>query len=320
MQPMVARIRQTYPAALITVMAPGWCLGLLSRMPGVDKAIENPFGHGALLLKERFRLGRSLAGQFDRCYVLPNSLKSALVPWFAQIKQRIGFVGEFRHGLLNDARRLDKIALPRMVERFAVLAEAPDVTKPAHVPNPVLSSSTEQQTAALNKLGLDLNRPALTLCPGAEYGPAKRWPTRHFAAVAQAAIDKGWQVWILGSNKDESLAQEIIALTPTATNLCGKTSLEDAIDLLAHSRAAITNDSGLMHIAAAVGTELIAIYGSSSPGFTPPLSEKAVIRSLNLECSPCFKRECPLGHTRCLNDMNPEQIIQFLPLGTLDQP
>lgn len=320
MQPMVARIRQTYPAAVITVMAPGWCLGLLSRMPGVDKVIENPFGHGALRLKERFRLGRSLAGQFDRCYVLPNSLKSALVPWFAQIEQRIGFVGEFRHGLLNDARRLDKIALPRMVERFAVLAEAPDVTKPTHVPNPALSSSTEQQTAALNKLGLDLNRPALTLCPGAEYGPAKRWPTRHFAAVAQAAIDKGWQVWILGSNKDESLAQEIVALTPAATNLCGKTSLEDAIDLLAHSRAAITNDSGLMHVAAAVGTELIAIYGSSSPGFTPPLSEKAVIRSLNLECSPCFKRECPLGHTRCLNDLKPEEIIPLLPLGTLDQP
>ena len=313
MQPMVARLRQRFPQALITVMAPQWCLGLLSRMPGVDHTLENPFGHGALRLKERRALGHSLAGRFDRCYVLPNSLKSALIPWFAGIKTRIGFVGEFRYGLLNQPRRLDKTALPRMVERFAVLAEDADTAKPNSVPYPILNSSAEQQSGTLQRLGLDTTRPALTLCPGAEYGPAKRWPTSHFAKVAQDAIDKGWQVWILGSKKDADLALEITALTPGTQNLCGQTSLEEVIDLLAYSRAAITNDSGLMHISAAVGTDLVAIYGSSSPSFTPPLSDKAVISSLNLDCSPCFKRECPLGHTRCLNDLTPDSIIRLLP-------
>ncbi len=313
MQPMVARLRQRFPQALITVMAPQWCLGLLSRMPGVDNTLENPFGHGALRLQERRALGRSFAGRFDRCYVLPNSLKSALIPWFAGIKTRIGFVGEFRYGLLNQPRRLDKTALPRMVERFAVLAEDADTAKPNSVPYPVLNSSAEQQSQTLQRLGLDTTRPALTLCPGAEYGPAKRWPTSHFAKVAQDAIDKGWQVWILGSKKDADLALEITALTPGTQNLCGQTSLEEVIDLLAYSRAAITNDSGLMHISAAVGTNVIAIYGSSSPSFTPPLSDKAVISSLNLDCSPCFKRECPLGHTRCLNDLTPDSITRLLP-------
>lgn len=314
MQVMIARLRQFHPAAHITVMAPAWCLGLLSRMPGVDATLENPFGHGALRLAERRRLGHSLRGRFERCYVLPNSFKSALLPWFARIPHRIGFVGEMRRGLLNDARRLDQSALPLMVERFAQLAETSAHPLSRPLPQPVLLSSPEQQDALLKRLNLDQLRPALALCPGAEFGEAKRWPARHFAAVARAAHARDWQVWLLGSHKDAAIADEIAAAAPGAINLCGRTSLEDVVDLLAFASHAVSNDSGLMHIAAATGTPLVAVYGSSSPGFTPPLTDAAVIESLHLECSPCFKRVCPLGHTACLNGLEPARILRHLPL------
>lgn len=313
-QPFIARLKTRFPNCRITVMAPAWSRGLLSRLPGVDDTLENPFPHGALKLGERRRVGRRLQGRFDRCYVLPNSLKSALVPWFADIPQRIGFVGEWRYGLLTDARKLDKAALPLMVERFAALAEDKNLALTRPVPFPVLSSSSTQQVEVLRLLGLDAGKPALALCPGAEFGPAKRWPTQHFASVARAALERGWQVWLLGSNKDAPLADEIAADAGGARNLCGKTTLEQVIDLLAAARHAVSNDSGLMHIAAAVGTRLTAVYGSSSPGFTPPLSELAVIESLELECSPCFKRECPLGHTRCLHDLRPDRVLKHIAL------
>ena len=312
MQVMIARLRQYEPAAHISVMAPAWCLGLLARMPGVDATLENPFGHGALRLGQRRRLGHSLRGRFDRCYVLPNSFKSALLPWFARIPERIGFVGELRHGLLNDARRLDKAALPLMVERFALLAEARHSPLPRPLPQPVLLSSAQQQDAVLQRLQLDQMRPALALCPGAEFGEAKRWPVRHFAAVARAAHARDWQGWLLGSHKDKAIGEEIAAAAPGAINLCGRTSLEDVVDLLAFANHAVSNDSGLMHIAAATATPLVAVYGSSSPGFTPPLTDLAVIESLQLDCSPCFKRVCPLGHTACLNGLEPARILRHL--------
>lgn len=314
MQVLIARLRQYEPAAHITVMAPAWCRGLLSRMPGVDATLENPFGHGALRLAERRRLGHSLRGRFERCFVLPNSFKSALLPWFAGIPQRTGFVGELRRGLLNDARKLDPAALPLMVERFAQLAEAPGAPLLRPLPQPVLLSSPEQQEAVLQRLQLDQMRPALALCPGAEFGAAKRWPTRHFAAVARAAHACDWQVWLLGSDKDSAIAAEIAAAAPGAINLCGRTSLEEVVDLLAFAAHAVSNDSGLMHIAAATATPLVAVYGSSSPGFTPPLTDQAVIESLQLECSPCFKRICPLGHTACLNGLEPARVLRHLPL------
>lgn len=313
-QPFIARLKTRYPDCRITVMAPSWSRGLLSRLPGVDDTLENPFPHGALRLGERRRVGKELNGRFERAYVLPNSLKSALVPWFADIPERIGYIGELRYGLLTDARKLDKAALPLMVERFAALAEDRYSSLARPIPYPVLSSTSIQKTAVLAKLGLSESKPALALCPGAEFGPAKRWPTEHFAAVARAAMERGWQVWLLGSNKDAPLAEEILAQADGALNLCGKTVLEEVIDLLALSRHAVSNDSGLMHVAAAVGTPVTAVYGSSSPGFTPPLSAQAVIESLELECSPCFKRECPLGHTRCLKDLNPERVLKHIPL------
>ena len=310
MQPMLMRLKQRHPGCLIDVLAPPWTAALLGAMPEINQAIVNPFPHGALDLKARYRLGVELrAAKYDQAIVLPNSLKSALVPFFARIPLRTGFVGEMRYGLLNDARKLDKTVLPLMVERFAQLAEAPGGNIPRPLADPRLSITQAQCEATLNKLGLTLSQPVAVFCPGAEYGPAKRWPTSYFAATARRLQAEGYAVWLIGSNKDRDVAEEIVTLSNEASrNLCGSTDLNDAIALLSVATLVISNDSGLMHLAAALDRPMLAIFGSSSPQFTPPLSAQAQVVKLDIECSPCFKRDCPLGHFNCMNQLTPDVI------------
>ena len=320
-QPLLRLLQERHPGAAIDYLAPPWTLPLLARMPEVRRGIVNPFGHGALQLGERRRLGMQLRdASYDLAVVLPNSWKSALVPWFAGIPQRRGFRGEARWGLLNDLRRLNEQALPQMVQRFAALALPPDDAPPAALPNPVLQSSAEQQKRLLTRLGLDSARPAIAFCPGAEYGPAKRWPERHFAALALMIAGRGHAVWLVGSPKDHAVAETIVHESGgMCINLCGKTDIAEAVDLLAAARMTVTNDSGLMHVAAAVGRPVIALYGSSSPRFTPPLSDDARILTLQLDCSPCFERTCPLGHLNCLNELTPDRVfaaIDFARIGS----
>nr|WP_312854594.1 lipopolysaccharide heptosyltransferase II [Paludibacterium denitrificans] len=318
-QPLYQRLHERYPQLELHVFAPGWTLPLLARMPEVAKAHLNPFGHGALRLRERWKVGRTTAAEkFDQVIVLPNSLKSALVPLFASIPLRTGFIGEARYGLLNDTRELDEHELPMMVERFCALAEDKrhPVKRPIPYPHLTVSELAQQQTA--QSLKLDVSRPVIGFCPGAEYGPAKRWYTRHFAQLAQRFSQAGYAVWLFGSAKDATIGTEIANLSNgTAINLCGKTGLEQAIDLLSLVKLAVCNDSGLMHVAAALGKPLVALYGSSSPDFTPPLSDQAAVVSLNLDCSPCFERNCPYGHTNCLEQLLPDMAWQaakrFLP-------
>ncbi|UXY17230.1 lipopolysaccharide heptosyltransferase II [Chitiniphilus purpureus] len=308
-QPLYARLAARHPGVAIDVLAPAWTRPLHARMPQIRDAIDAPFAHGELALQQRWQLARQLARRgYDQAIVLPNSLKSALVPLFAGIPCRTGWLGEARYGLLNDRRRLDKAALPRMVERFAALAE-PKGMPPVHpIPDPRLAVDAAASAAVLATLGLDIDRPILALCPGAEYGPAKRWPARHAAALARGYLARGWQVWLFGSSKDAGICGEIVAAAPGVVDLAGRTSLAQAIDLMALAAAAVCNDSGLMHVAAALGLPLAAVYGSSSPVFTPPLSASARVVSLNVECSPCFERTCPLGHMKCLNDLGPERV------------
>ena len=310
MQPLLMRLRQRHPDCEIHVLAPTWSAPLLARMPEVAAVIENPFSHGEFNWRARRTLGRRLATEgFTHNYVLPNSWKSALVPFFADIPQRIGYTGEARLILLNDRRKLDKAALPRLVDRYAALAGTFDDP----TPEPRLTSTAEQQQAARTALGLPLAAQPIVFCPGAEYGPAKRWPEHHFAAVAKKVGASCTAVWILGSAKDAAVGDEIAQLSGgIALNLCGKTTLEQAIDLIASACSVVTNDSGLMHVAAALDRPLVALYGSSSPGYTPPLSARATILSLQLDCSPCFKRNCPLGHLRCLEDLSPDRVIATL--------
>jgi heptosyltransferase-2 len=308
---LVRRLKARAPAPRITVLAPAYLEGVLARMPGVDDVIANPFAHGALKLGERRRFGRGLRGRFQTAIVLPNSLKSALIPFWAGIPRRTGFVGEQRHLLLNDARRLDPARLPRLVDRFDLLAEAPGTQTPAPALAPVLRSDPAEAAAALAKFGLNGETPAVALCIGAEYGPAKRWPAAHFAALAGRLRDAGLAVWLLGSANDAPVAAEIQALAPgAASNLVGRTSLAEAVDLIASAAAVVSNDSGLMHVAAALDRPLVALYGSSSPEATPPLSDGAVILSENLVCSPCFARQCPLGHFNCLNNLAPGRVFE----------
>ncbi len=310
MQPMLMRLKQRYLGCQIDVLAPPWTAGLLHAIPEVSKIITNPFSHGALQLGARYRLGKQLrAAHYDQVIVLPNSLKSTLVPFFARIPIRTGFIGESRYGLLNDARKLNKANLPLMVERFAQLAEAVDGKISRPLANPTLTVSNAQRDAALSKLNLSSDKPVAVFCPGAEYGPAKRWPVAYFAELAQRLRGEGYAVWLIGSNKDREQAEQIVALDNTeCRNLCGHTDLGDAIALLSCAQLVISNDSGLMHIAAALNRPMIALFGSSSPQFTPPLSSNAQVMQLDMPCSPCFKRECPLGHFNCMMQLTPQLV------------
>ncbi len=314
MQPMLMRLKQRYPESRVDVLAPPWTTGLLQAMPEVHNAIINPFPHGALRLGARYHLGEELRGtRYDQAIVLPGSLKSALVPFFAHIPLRTGFLGEVRYGLLNDIRELDKTALPLMVERFAQLAEDKGSKIPRPLANPRLEISTALRDSTLQKLGLMLDKPTAVFCPGAEYGPAKRWPAAYFAEIAQRLQRRGYAVWLIGSPKDKDVADKIIALgNSDCRNLCGGTDLMDAIALLSCAQLVISNDSGLMHLAAALDRPMLALFGSSSPQFTPPLSSQANVVKLNLKCSPCFKRECPLGHFDCMMQLTPDLVWEKL--------
>ena len=218
---------------------------------------------------------------------------------------------KWRWGLLNDIRHLDKTVLTQTVQRFVALAARSQPVTAPECPPPCLSIDVENQQQLLSKFDLTPWSKLLALCPGAEYGEAKRWPIGHYAEVAKTVLQAGWQVWLFGSKKDADVAAQINQLSDHGcVDLSGKTSITEAVDLLALADTVISNDSGLMHVAAALNKKLIAIYGSSDPGFTPPLNTNAKIISLGLECSPCFKRECPLGHTRCLVDITPHRVIE----------
>ena len=317
-QTLFTTLKQQDKDAVIDVLAPAWSAPLLERMPEVNRGLDMPLGHGKLEIGVRRQLGKSLtASQYDQAIVLPNSLKSALVPFFAGIPKRTGWKGEMRYGLLNDIRKLDKERYPLMIERFIALACEKGAALPAQLPSPALKANPENRDNARKRLKLTNTQPILALCPGAEFGPAKRWPERHYAEVAKQKLLEGWQVWLFGSAKDKPGNEEIVSLLPeelrpAVHNIAGETSLAEAIDLLSCADAVVSNDSGLMHIAAALGRNLVVVYGSTSPGFTPPLNKNHKILRLGLDCSPCFKRECPLEHLNCLNNLEPQLALDAL--------
>ncbi len=316
MQPMLHKLIQCHPSTRIDVLAPPWTEKLLRQMPEVHDVIANPFPHGALQYSARRSLGRQLRARgYDQAIVLPNSWKSALIPFFASIPLRTGFIGEARYGLLNDARKLNPKKLPLMVERFAQLAEATQAEIERPIPSPQLHVSDAQRAQTLAKFGLSSDAPVAVFCPGAEYGPAKRWPPQYYAELAQRLRAQGYTIWLIGSPKDREVADKIVALgNPKVVNLCGTTDLADAIALISCADLVVSNDSGLMHIAAALDRPMLAIFGSSSPQFTPPLSDKAQVLKLDLPCSPCFKRVCPLGHFNCMMQLTPQEVARHIPV------
>lgn len=314
-QSLFKLLKQRDPHVVIDVLAPAWSLPLLARMPEVSSSIVMSIGHGQLHLRERYRLGKQLRQhQYDQAIVLPNSFKSALVPWFANIPRRTGWRGEMRYILLNDMRYLNKSQYPLMIERFMALAVECDETLPVSYPLPALHISHESQAEALAKHELTHPvRPVLALCPGAEFGPAKQWPENYYADIAAAKLQQGWDVWILGSAKDNVIAEQINqSLQHRAINLAGKTTLEEAVDLLALATVIVSNDSGLMHIGAALNKPLIALYGPTSAAFTPPLNKEAKVLSLKLDCQPCFQRTCPLKHHQCMRELKPTEVLMAI--------
>lgn len=313
-QPLFSRLHSRHPNLALDVFAPAWSAPLLGRMQEVGRIFDNPFAHGDFDLLARRELGRRLRVEgYDAAIVLPNSWKSALLPFFAGIPQRIGYSGEWRFGLLNCRHVLDPASDPQLAQRYARLADPPGRTpaRGATLPQPHLHSTPAQQQAARNALGLTASVDPVVFCPGAEFGPAKRWPARHYAELARRLASAEQPVWLVGSAKDRTVGDEIAVLAGgAALNLCGRTSLEQAIDLIAGARLVVSNDSGLMHVAAALDRPLVALYGSSSPTYTPPLSRRAKIITLNSVCSPCFKRICPLGHFKCMEQLTPDRVLK----------
>ncbi len=296
----------------ITVLAPGWSEPILKRMPEVDATIEMPVGHGRIQLGARRRLAGNIRQyRFDQAIVLPGSFKSALIPWFAGIPKRTGYIGEQRWGLLNDIRRLDTRTMPSNVQRYASLGIDREQTISGMPPYPALQVDGEQLNATLSRAGLTLDKPVLAFCPGAEFGSAKRWPAGHFAEVARDRLRAGWQIWIFGAGNDQPVARQINHLSADGCiDLTGRTRLEEVVDLISCARHVVTNDSGLMHVAAATGRHVIALYGATSAGFTPPLTDRADLLNLDLACSPCFQRECPLQHHHCMTRLDPDRVLE----------
>jgi len=311
-QPMLKLLHARHGGPIIDVLAPGWTLPVVERMPEVRRAIDMPVDHGELRIGARWKVARELRRErYDQAIVLPNTFKSALVPFLAGIPTRTGYIGEARYFLLTQARRPSAERLLQLAQRYAQLALPRGETLKLPLPPLGLRVDEEARRALLARLGIEKQHPGAALCPGAEFGPAKRWPARYFAELSQGIAARGCEVWLVGSRKDATLGEEIAALAGgVCRNLCGATTIGEAIDLLSAAALVVTNDSGLMHIAAALGKPQVALYGSSSPEFTPPLSPNAQILKLDLPCSPCFKRECPLGHFDCMNQLLPDRVLE----------
>ncbi len=315
-QVLYAYLQQSRPGVTIDVLAPAWSQPLLQRMPEVRSAIPMPVGHGELGLGRRWRLGRELRSRhYDQALLLPNSLKSALVPLIAGVPRRTGWRGELRYGLVNDLRLLDEQALPLMVQRFVALALDAGEALPQALPAPRLAVDADQARRCREQLGLAPARPLLALCPGAEFGGAKRWPAARYGELARRYLAQGWQVALFGSGNDRAVTggvREFAEGHDFCFDLAGRTRLAEAVDLLSLAAAVVSNDSGLMHIAAALARPLVVIYGATSPGFTPPLNAKAAIVASDIDCAPCFQRECPLGHHRCMREIPMERVAGAL--------
>ena len=301
----------------VTVAALPWVAPVYQHLPSVEQVFELPFKHGSLQWAERKALAHGWRGQFDRAYVGPNSLKSALIPWLADIPVRIGYHGESRYVLLT--QRLPnppRDQRPPMVDFYLALSGT--TPSAAHSQRPAMQRPTESVRQTLQAFALQPGQYTV-IAPGAEYGPAKMWPAAHVAALCGLLTGR---VVLLASAKEAPLCESICrqAESPLVLNLAGKTSLSQAFDLISAARDVVSNDSGLMHVAAALGVPQVALFGSSSPRHTPPLSDKAQVIWLAddpqytpaLDCAPCYARTCQFGHTRCLHDIRPQRVAQLL--------
>ena len=308
-QPLLRLLHDRHPERPIDVLAPGWVAPVWRAMREVDTVLEAPFRHGALQWRERREYAKMLRARgYADAYVLPNTLKFALIPWLAGIPRRVGYKGEMRYGLLNVMHHDNRDKPRPMVSFYAALANAParDVPPPPALPRPSLFVSEERVAEAVSRVGLSMKQPLVLFAPGAEFGSAKRWPTTHFAELAKAIQREHGdvQIALMGSGKDKEVCDRIVALSPGVHNLAGATRLDEAVALIARASAMVSNDSGLLHIASALNRPIVAIYGPTDPLHAPPFSDVAKSIFLGIECAPCKERECPLGHHRCMKEIS----------------
>ena len=302
----------------IDVLAPQWSLGILNRMDEVENLICSPFGHGEVRIKDRIKFGRSLREKsYTQAIILTNSLKSSFIPFFSNIPRRTGWLGEMRFGFINDIRRVNKDRNKLMIEKFACLSGDALDKQDYKIPLPSLRVDSLNLLKLSENFGFDEHNKTLTICPGAEFGPSKRWPANYFAEVIRDYLSKNWQVFILGSKNDIVISKIIEDQVPKNDrellfNLTGLTKIEEAIDLLSVSDLVLTNDSGLMHIAAAVDVKLLALYGPTSPKFTPPLSKKAKIIQKIEGFEKTRKGILEEGYHPSLSMIHPSEVLESL--------
>jgi heptosyltransferase-2 len=311
-QPLLQLLSRKHPSRPIDVLAPPSVAPVWRAMKEVDSVLVTPFRHGALQLRERWNYAKVLRARgYADAYVLPNTLKYALIPWLAGIPKRVGYKGEMRYGLLNEMHHDDQPPRP-MVPFYAALADEPNDRLRGNLPRPALVVSEQEIAATCTHHGIALGQPLVVFAPGAEFGAAKRWPASHFAGLAKAIIaaDPLAQVALLGSPKDREVCDEIVAMAGDIGifNLAGVTKLDEAVALIARAGAVVSNDSGLLHVASALNRPVIAIYGPTDPDHAPPFSDVARSLSLRLECAPCRQRECPLGHHDCMRKLGTEMV------------
>lgn len=309
---LVAVLRQRFPNRPIDMLAPPSALPIATLIEGVRDAIPSEFGHGELGLTGRWKLGRSLRPKgYGTAIILPRAFKAAVAPFAAGIPERIGYAAEGRSILLTRPRRDSERKTARTIDRFVALGRDDSAISTAErSPRPLLNAPPIAAAAIEQKLGLVTGRPVVSLAPGAEYGPAKRWPAAKFAALARLASEAGFGVRLFGGPKDRDITAEIAAKAGVPVeDLAGRTSLIEAAALLAASDVVVSNDSGLMHVAGALDRPLVVLYGSSSEKMTPPTAPLAEVVSLDLSCRPCFQRTCPLGTLACFEGIAPDTVF-----------
>ena len=311
-------IKDSNPQSKIDVLSPEWSLGILNRMEELDDLICSPFDHGDLRIKDRIRFGYSLRDRsYDQAIVLTNSLKSSFIPFTANIPKRTGWLGEMRYGFINDIRKVNKNKHKLMVEKFSCLSINPLVDNNYEIPWPSLRVDLINLSKLLKKYSFEQSHESIAICPGAEFGPSKRWPANYYAEVIRHYLSKNWQVFILGSKNDLPVAKAIEDQVPPENkallfNFTGQTSIEDAVDILSTCDLVLTNDSGLMHVAAAVNVKLLALYGPTSPKFTPPLSKKAKVIQKIEGYEKTREGELEEGYHYGLSMIKPEEVLDSL--------
>ena len=311
-------IKDSNPQSKIDVLSPEWSLGILNRMDELDDVICSPFDHGDLRIKDRIRFGYGLRDRsYDQAIVLTNSLKSSFIPFTANIPKRTGWLGEMRYGFINDIRKVNKNKHKLMVEKFSCLSINPLVDNNYEIPWPSLRVDLINLSKLLKKYSFEQSHESIAICPGAEFGPSKRWPANYYAEVIRHYLSKNWQVFILGSKNDLPVAKAIEDQVPPENkallfNFTGQTSIEDAVDILSTCDLVLTNDSGLMHVAAAVNVKLLALYGPTSPKFTPPLSKKAKVIQKIEGYEKTREGELEEGYHYGLSMIKPEEVLDSL--------